>query len=147
MRLAFKKSSGFTGKLIDWLSGGDGFCHVELIFSDGISFSSTTMDEEKPGVRFKQIAYSHPQTWVFVELAVTEDQEAQMVCKAIEIEHAPYDYRGVARFVLPWMPEHPTAYFCSESVLTALQAGGLFPGIKPHKVSPNRLYEMAKERK
>jgi hypothetical protein len=142
MKLAFKRSSGFIGKAIDRLSGRDGFSHVELVFSDGRSFSSTSLDKEK-GVRFKDIAYSHPKEWVNVQLFPPFGAEAKIREMAESLIPAPYDTRGVLRFIIPWMKEHPKAYFCSEAVITALQAGGMFSNLVPHTVGPNVLWRIS----
>jgi hypothetical protein len=75
MKIAFKKGifnqevNIFGFKVtIPWFDGWYGFgivvrsqsiyCHVELIFSDGLSYSA---DEQ--GTRFKKIDYSHPERW------------------------------------------------------------------------------------
>ena len=146
MKLAFKRASGFVGNAINLLSGRRGFCHVELVFSDGMSFSSTTLDpgDGDDGVRFKDIRYSGGvEKWAFHRLTVSEYAERAMRAAAEVLEGAPYDKGGVLRFLFPWLKEHPKRYFCSEVVVTVLQAGGVLPAsVKPWKVSPNALAKM-----
>jgi hypothetical protein len=148
MKLAFKRASRnpFTlGWWINRLSGGDGFCHVELVFSDGISFSSTTLDPEggDKGVRFKWINYSHPEEWVFVQLFPSYGGEQRIREKAESIVGKPYDTRGTLRFAIPLLKEHPDAYFCSEADLTALHADPLFPATVAYQTGPNVLWRVS----
>lgn len=103
-----------------------------------MSFSSTTLDDGPSGVRFRRINYSNPETWTFYDVPTTRDQEETIRAKAAELAGAPYDHLGVIRFVVPWMKEHPTRYFCSEVCLTALQAAALFRELgDPWRMPPN----------
>jgi hypothetical protein len=140
VRLAFKRAqySGLTGRLIDLLSGGDGFCHVELIFSDGLSFSSTTMDGKPEGVRFKQINYSHPERWDIIDLPqITPELEAKGRAYAETLVGQPYDRFGVARFVLPFMRQHATAWFCNEVVIDVGHVMEQWLGVVAWEIGPN----------
>jgi hypothetical protein len=168
MKLAFKRSSGFTGKAIDLLSGGRGFCHVELILPSGISFSSTTMGDasdvygngKKNGCRFKQIGYSSKGQWAFAKLFVPIDGEDAIFNKCNELveTNEGYDRNGVLRFIPPHLlREHPKKYFCDEACITGLQAydgmiltqpeGGEaayldYTALAPWRIAPNDLAEM-----
>jgi hypothetical protein len=168
MRLAFKRASGFTGKAIDLLSGGNGFCHTELVLPSGVSFSSTSMGDpgdvygngQKDGCRFKDIKYSHRDQWAFANLFVPPDGEAAIVAKCDEMvaTNRGYDKNGVLRFVWPHLlKEHPDKYFCDEADITGLQAyDGMiltqpeycvavyldYTALEPWRISPNKLAEM-----
>jgi hypothetical protein len=168
MKLAFKRAHGFPGKAIDLLSGGNGFCHTELILPSGISFSSTTMGDptdvygngKKDGCRFKNIGYSSKGQWAFANLFVPPDGEAAIVAKCEELvaTNQGYDRNGVLRFVWPHLlKEHPSKYFCDESCITALQAYDSmilthpdegeaayldYTALQPWRISPNDLAEI-----
>jgi hypothetical protein len=131
------KGAGAMSTLIDLLSGSRGFSHVEIQFSDGLSFSSDQFDG---GTRYKRIEYT-PERWEKIPLEITREQEAQMRAFCNREQQCPYDWRGILGFVLPWEKENPTKWFCSEVCLAALQLVGILLGLVPHKTSPNELYE------
>lgn len=155
MQIALRKTR-LDGKpldtLIDWFSGFGGYCHAELVFGDGVSFSSTTYDTsydlagnfKKDGTRFKTIDYTeHPERWTLVEIDVTPDQEHAMRKYAATLLDARYDWWGCGRFVLPFVKPHADKYFCSEVCVDVLQHVGLFRDWgAPHKVSPNKLAKL-----
>lgn len=153
MKIALYKSTNgnWLDGAINAFSGFGGYSHVELVFSDGVSFSSTSRGNDgscvyangrpKPdGTRFKNIDYrAHPDRWTQVHLGVGPDAEWLMWQFAQSELDARYDFAGCARFVLPFWKEHKTKWFCSEIVLATLQHGGMLKGHVPHKTSPNRL--------
>lgn len=168
MKLAFKRASGLLGTAIDLLSGGRGFCHVELILPSGISFSSTSLGDsgdvygngKKDGCRFKQINYSHTKRWAFAKLDVPAAGQRAIVAKCEELvaTNEGYDRRGVLRFVWPHLlKEHQAKYFCDEAAITAIQAWpeailtqpefGFaafvdYVALEPWRVSPNKLAQI-----
>lgn len=95
-----------------WCSGD--YSHCELVFSDGLSASSSWEDG---GVRFKEIGYSSD-NWDFVELPDFLEPAARQWF----IDHAgqPYDLLGNVGFI--WRPIRGMdgASFCSEALLAAL---------------------------
>ena len=156
MHLAFycatHPKSPWLSRLTDWLSGGYGYSHVEMVFSDGMSFSSSAFDSVdlpdgrtlKNGVRIKQIDYAHhPDRWRLVPLPFVSPKDERAMREWAEktwAEGHGYDFNGVSRFVLPWMREHPEKYFCSEVCATAMEHAGfrLFDA-PPHKLAPYRM--------
>ena len=107
------------------------YSHAELVFSDGMSGSSSFEDG---GVRVKKINYTTQSNWDFIDLNVTHDEQRAKVWFA---EHfgQPYDLPGVLRFMLPFVPEDPNAWFCSEAIAAAL--GIVDP--KPSRLDPGKL--------
>jgi len=68
LKLAYYVGKGnWIDKLIRWKTG-DRESHVELVFSDGASFSSSPRDN---GVRFKKIKFN-PEHWEFDEIEVND---------------------------------------------------------------------------
>jgi hypothetical protein len=155
IRLAFKKRK-IDGRPIDSLIawfGRSNVCHVELVFSDGVSFSSTMSDGGFDGVRCTVIDYAaDPQRWILVDLPeITESQERLVRRRAERICGAAYDKRGVKSFVLRWVKQAVDAWFCSEAVVYALQAIWYFGGrlealneAKPDKVQPADLLRIVR---
>jgi hypothetical protein len=142
MQLAFKRASGIVGKLIDLFSGRDGFCHVELVFSDGVSFSSTTMDpgEGDNGTRLKRIAYNHPEEWDFIALPMigAEDERAiRAYAEQLARENQGYDYRGALHHAFPWIKHSRRKDYCNEVVIKALQHRNYFPLLVGWELGPN----------
>jgi hypothetical protein len=135
MKIAFYKStkSGFAGiynRIVRWWDNGK-YSHCEIIFSDGLSASSSFADG---GVRFKQIEYD-PMKWNFIELDLNETKtriwfENHQGCK--------YDIIGNVRFIIDFLPDAQDKWFCSESIAESL---GI---IESWRFSPNTLYSVLK---
>jgi hypothetical protein len=142
-------------------SGLGEFCHAELVFSDGVSFSSTARDPSldsagnaKPdGTRFKRIDYSaHPERWMLIPVGMPHGydgdegyaaDEAAIRAFALSELDARYDYAGCFRFVVPFWRESPANWFCSEIVTACLQQVDhpAVRGLTPWRVSPNELQQ------
>lgn len=124
------------------MSGNGGFAHVELAFSDGECFSSSSRDG---GCRFKAIDIHDSESWALVNVRATAEQEAaaRAFCRAQNGK--PYDWLGVFGFILPIRQfDHPgRRWFCSEVVCAALQAAGDPLHTDPLSTSPNDLYPLA----
>jgi hypothetical protein len=118
-------TAGFFDAAVRWWTRGP-YSHVELVFSDGVSASSSMRDG---GVRFKEIEY-HPDRWDFVE--IDGDEKAARAWFTAN-EGARYDWLGLFGFV--WRPGNGKGrrWFCSEAIAAAL-------GMKdPWRFCPNTL--------
>lgn len=104
------------------------YSHTEMMFSDGMSASSSYMDG---GVRFKKIDYSSD-NWDFVYLPVELEAAAREYFK--KHEGWPYDLMGNFHLVFGLAPEDKLKKFCSESCAEAV---GLTDG---WRFEPNVLY-------
>ena len=102
--LAFKHStdngpwySRLLDKIISARTNGPAV-HVELVFSDGISFSSSQWDG---GVRFKQIDYIDDPKWALVPLYLTPEQESRVRATAelLAAVKIGYDWKGILGFM------------------------------------------------
>lgn len=109
----------------NWTRGP--YCHVEVIFSDGLSASASLADG---GVRITH-QYFHPGHWDIY--AVDFDET---VARRWFQEHAglKFDALGVLAFL--WRPfrGQPGRWFCSETVAAALGFG------EPWRFCPNTLH-------
>ena len=103
------------------------YSHCELVFSDGLSGSSSYIDG---GVRFKRIAYD-PAHWDFIDLPPSLEPYARDWFRAND--GAPYDLMGNVRFVLPWLADSDKGWFCSEAMAAALKLK------EPWRFGPNGL--------
>jgi hydroxymethylpyrimidine pyrophosphatase-like HAD family hydrolase len=118
MKAAFYKGTqpgvaGNYNRIVRWWDQGV-HSHCELIFSDGISASSSFTDG---GVRFKQIEYD-PLKWDFIQLP---DHLEPVARKWFE-DHigCEYDTFGNLRFVIDFLPDDADKRFCSEALAEAL---------------------------
>ena len=89
------------------------YSHAELVFSDGMSASSSFVDG---GVRFKRIAYN-PVNWDFVEIGGDEATARQWF---IDHEGEGYDLMGNAGFVVGFIRDSEFKWSCGESIAAAL---------------------------
>lgn len=104
--------------------------HGELVFSDGMSASSSFQDR---GVRFKKINYEGDDKWDLVPLPwVSKKDEAVARQWFVEHEGQPYDNRGNVGFVIGWVKNSEGCWFCTEAMAEALgfsDAWRYYPGI------------------
>ena len=118
MRLALYKGTrpgwqGLYSRLVRWLDGGL-YSHCELVFADGVSASSSYIDD---GVRFKLIDY-RPEHWDFIDLPASLEDSARDWFRSHSRQ--PYDLWGNVRFAFGFARESKGAWFCSEAVMAAL---------------------------
>ncbi len=140
--LAFYKAPGtWVNRLIRVVTRSP-YSHVELVFPGEGCFSADS--RELKAVRFKTMPLP-AEKWDVVEIPCTDAQANAAMEFCLEERNAPYDWLGVARFVLPFFRQHPQAWFCSEVCAAALQCAGLLPaGLKSWKLSPADLYREVK---
>ena len=93
------------------------YSHTEMIFSDGLSASSSYEDG---GVRFKRIRYSHIDRWDF--LPIPDDTGfVELHARLWYEQHkgVEYDIRGNLRFLTNLVSEDRERVFCVESQMAA----------------------------
>lgn len=110
-----------------WTQGP--YSHVELVFSDGWSASSSFEDG---GVRFKRIDYA-PARWDFIELPAEWEPYALEYFEQRN-HKVRYDLVGNLHFVIGLVGHSAPREFCSESVAGALRFE------QPWRYHPNTLY-------
>ena len=153
MKLAFYKATApgatWIDREINRRTGRLGFSHVELVFADGVSFSSSGRDG---GCRFKTLDIADPATWEVVGIGGTPEQETAARNFCLKQDGKKYDWLGVIGFVFTDARRYDQPgyrWFCSEVCVAALQASGLWNKsanalIDPMKESPNALYRLVK---
>jgi hypothetical protein len=137
---AWAPGTGLISKLIALRHLGR-YSHVELVFSDGVCYSSSAQDG---GVRFRRIRLN-PRRWDTFDLPwVTPEHEVRMRAWGLGRVDRCYDWHGVLRFVLPWLRQRPDEQFCSEECLTMLRTQGYLTHVAPSTVWPSRLVKIIK---
>ena len=131
MKIAFYKGTksgknGIYNRGVRWIEDGE-YSHCELIFSDGISASSSFMDG---GVRFKEIDYSL-EKWDIIDLPWADEARARKYF----IDNLPrkYNVLGNVHFIFGFVRGDTEGLFCSEACAEAL---GLKKG---WQIAPNCL--------
>lgn len=117
-RLAMYKGTrpglaGIYNRLVRWWTRSP-YSHCELVFSDGISASSSIEDS---GVRFKWIEFE-PDHWDFIALPAHLEEAAYAWFN--EHRGKPYDLRGNIQFIAARVREGRRGWFCSEAVAASL---------------------------
>ena len=152
--LAFYKtqhSKYLSDKIINWWTGNNGYCHVEIFIPD--TTKRYTSSGRIGGVIERDIkslkSYKNKledSTWKFVEIDVP-----CLTIEEIEIfydktKHHKYDWFGILGFVLPFK-DREDRWFCSEWVATVLKNHNYLPLAtkEPSKISPNDLYKIITE--
>lgn len=126
----------FTGK---WKHS---YSHCEVIFSDGIWFSSSPRDG---GVRYKYIVEA-PDTWDILTLDVPLQAELMVRDWCTKQVGKKYDWVGVLLGQLLHMGyiQDPHRWYCSEIVSTILLKVGKFPPGGTNEVTPRELHDRLK---
>jgi len=131
MKLAFyvANEGSLVDKGVDLWTGLYGYSHIEIVFSDGMSFSASPREGK---VRFKKIDFS-PKRWVFHELEMTELEEAKIRAQAENLIGRKYDYKGIIGwFVIPIKKQENNQWWCSEIIAYLLKW-------KKFRVHPNKM--------
>lgn len=111
------------------------YSHCELIFSDGMSASSSFIDG---GVRFKAIAYD-PAHWDIFEIPdPTGAVERYARAWFVEHEGDQYDLWGNVHFIFGFVKDENGKSFCSEACAAALRYA------EPWRYGPNGLAALLK---
>lgn len=136
MKLAFYKSNAPKKEkldvMIDKVTGGYGYSHVELVFSDGVCFSSSPREGI---VRYKKIDVSDALSWTVIDVPIChiydENRSRRIADKLIGCK---YDYKGIVLDqLIPLSIDNGDKWWCSEVVAYVL-------GVYPYKINPNQLY-------
>lgn len=140
MQLAvFWETRGLLGALIKWRTAGQA-AHVELVFGDGMSFSSNLPDG---GTRFRRIDYEKESGVVLVPLPGV-DEDAARTAAALR-DGLKYDLWGIVKIGLfgRVQSDDVNRWFCSEVCRAVLEAGGIFGWLRKD-CSPDELYIAAR---
>ena len=104
------------------------YSHVELVI-DGVCYSSSARDG---GVRKKVISNLNTSGhWDIFEVQINKDYALNVFAQE---EGKGYDWRGAAKFVMPWLPESEMQWYCSELIATMM-------GSESNNQSPQDLFE------
>jgi hypothetical protein len=168
VRIAHRKNVLFRDRaiwdtVVNACSGFGGYCHSELIFDNGLSFTSTSRFDPAtavyPSAHFCVATGRHSgpvirridfpsSLYDFTPVEVTDSQKLQVyrwceqtIDQSIK-DNAGYDWAGVNRFMFKFLPQHKEDWFCSESVVAALQTVGYFRNLKAWTISPNKLWKL-----
>lgn len=106
------------------------YSHCEIV----IRGDCYTCSERDGGVRGKKIdLYSGH--WDVYDIPGGREAEDAALRWFAEHHGEGYDWRGILRFVLPWIKNHERRWFCSEACAAAL-------GIpEPHRITPQGLLD------
>lgn len=134
MHIAFYKANspglaGLYNRAVRWWTAGK-YSHVELVFNDGMSASSSYRDG---GVRFKRIQFD-PEKWDC--LIVSDKLESAARNWFAQHGGEAYDLLGNFHFVVSPVTGDKDKWFCSEAVAASL---GL---AEPWRYDPNSLYNV-----
>lgn len=118
LRIAFYKGTkkgidGIYNRGVRWIEDG-AYSHCELVFSNGLSASSSFMDG---GVRFKEIEYD-PDKWDIFDLAWADEKYAYQYF--VTNMGRPYNVLGNVHFVFGFIRGNSNGLFCSEACAGAL---------------------------
>lgn len=168
--IAHRRNVLFDGEFYDTLTNlfsfiparQFGYAHSELVFSDGVAFSSLftiskgqcvlpEFSRPRGGLAmFRRKDGYEDRLWRFTVLPITRKEELELraACEALVreciAENEEYDRKGVLRFVWPWAKEDANGYFCSEATYKMVHEKlHLLRDAPAFKVSPNLLFRLS----
>jgi len=125
------------------------FSHCELLFRDPKSgrqnLASSIYQGERIFLRNKTFGRV---SWSFKNIQITSKQADAMrgFCSAAAQKDIPFNLAGLMRCCTPFpRPTDHSCYFCSEYLICAFQAAGLFQAANPAMVTPSGLFDMLKD--
>lgn len=135
MKIAFYKGTrpfpqSLFNQAVRWWTGG-AYSHCEIVFSDGMSASSSFLDG---GVRFKKIDYDDDH-WDFIDFKQDESSARKWFYLH---ENQKYDVLNLLGFIWRRKDGSKKKFTCSEACATALGFE------EPWRYDPNSLYSMIK---
>jgi len=127
-------------RAIRLLTGGP-YSHVELQFTDGCRFFSSGHGEHT-GCHMICDRKVYDRYWDQVLIPATREQEKAAEKYTFHMIGLPFDFGGLARFLVPFLDRNRRRNYCSSLVLEVLQRNlHLFPkaGLR---ISPNGLHRL-----
>lgn len=132
------KRGDWMDKVIDLFTGGVGFSHVELVFSDGASFSASPRGR---GVRYLRIDYAaEAGQWEFVPIEMSPDEERAVRAFCDRQDGKGYDFWGAVCSLFHSLGEDKKRWFCTEVIISALQQVFIQSDLIAHHQHPNSYY-------
>ncbi|CAB4142483.1 hypothetical protein UFOVP434_13 [uncultured Caudovirales phage] len=142
------KYGGVFSKAIKLKTKGE-YSHVEMIFPHYSIFDPAanrklslcySSYESEGGVRFKFI-YLNPEKWDIIRFEIPDEKFESLLAEAAKHSGSKYDWAGIFKFVMPWVKEKPTRFFCSEIQVYIIQnVLGIWEDLVSYKTSPNDLH-------
>jgi len=145
----YKKSKTLFGRLIrlkqnlQWYAGRySQYSHTELVFEDGLFFSSSETDW---WVRFKKIK-PKKRNWDFIEIEITNSQYDKILKFCKSQENNNYNFTGIVLAQICNLNiKKDTEWFCSEITSRALQEANLLCPYSSLFINPARLAKLLEE--
>jgi len=149
--VAFYRPEGenepFINRATSWITGQ--FVHCELLFRDPKTgrqnLASSIWQQEAVFYRNKTFGRT---SWTFKNIQIPSAQADKMreFCSDAAQKNIPFNKIGLLRCCTPWprATDH-TCYFCSEYLICAFQAAGLFMHAIPSVVTPSGLFDMLRD--
>jgi len=138
LRVIFlKKDASIFARLIRLWTWSP-YCHSEILFSDGSTFSS----HAGFGTRFGRVPFMQEPRWDVLEVSMPEEDEQRVRTFCTGELGCGYDWWGIlASQVLGLRREHPHKWFCSEACAAGLKLVGFPLRQLPCMYSPGGLYK------
>lgn len=134
---AFQKQATWLDRFIAIVTLGK-YSHVEVVFSDGMSFSISPREKV---CRFKRIDFN-PNNWEFIDLTVTRKEEDYIRAMAYKYLDCTYDYIGAVTSATPICLQVSSEMFCSELAIELIRNSKTYSQLQDGcRYSPNKLFK------
>jgi len=144
IKVLFYKAEGkLIDKLIRWWTSSN-YSHCELLVPDGRIYSVDSWE-------YGEVRYTsryNIDNWTSIAIPMSDYRLKHLKRWCSDRVGQKYDWMGVVRFVLPFIPQAADKWFCSELCGAALKyVGVLGYHVDIHGMSPQSLYMELTRRK
>jgi len=124
MKIVFSTTNTLGGALIRFGTMSN-WCHVDLLFNDGILIGATSKGVERMTLRERLLGSYNVTEYRVDEIELPQEDKAREFAEAQVGKK--YDFTAVLAFALPWRTnwDEPTRWFCSELVAACVNQGGV----------------------
>lgn len=136
IKIAFARA--IRGNPIDWLIGifSCGWAsHVEAVFEDGTAYSARPFE----GTSFHSIDLTSKR-WVVIDVKMSNQDYKQFYLFCKGEEGCGYDWAGVLSFIVPFLRDSRTRWFCTEVILGAMKKTGRMLRVAWRRTTPTQMY-------
>jgi hypothetical protein len=138
MEIAFFKAiyGGLKGKIVSKWTGQGEYSHCELVFSDGLCFSTDKQDGYGGKTRWKTIDFDTK--WDIIPLSIKDEQEATLRAWCNTQEGMDYDHLSTVGYTFFRRWSSVDKWYCSNLAGHALREIGIYAPVLCH---PTELYK------
>ena len=139
MEIAFYKGPGDIVTFLIRKITRSSYSHAKIRFFDGLVFQAS--GRKPAGISLRPWKEETKCYWDAVKIPLTFDEELSVLRYSQKFIGGRFSWRGVFRFLFPWMAEDEDGWYCTELIVHILQETlGMLRDVHV-ELTPQELYE------